>query len=82
MSAVPRHYPACDTEVRLSKGDNWMETLEDGAKEQLLPICFEDSDSENRFISLLATPIRHVRFLGIKGEAGFDRFDQLAMAEY
>lgn len=82
MSAIPTRYPACDTDVRSSKGDNWIETLEDGTRVQLLPICFADSESENGFISQLSTPIHHFRFLGVKDEASFGRFDQLAMAEY
>jgi hypothetical protein len=82
MSTMPIPYPACDTEIRSSKGDNWIETLEDGVQVQMLPICFQDSESENSFISQLSTPTRHFRFLGVKDEASFDRFDQLATAEY
>jgi hypothetical protein len=82
MSAMTNHYPVCDTDTRSSKNDNWIETLKDGVQVQLLPICFVDSESENSFVNELSTPIHHFRFLGVKGEASFHRFDQLAMADY
>jgi hypothetical protein len=75
-------YPDCDTDVRLPKGENWIETLDDGVQVQLLPICFVDSESEDSFVAELSTPIHHFRFLGVKGEASFRRFDELAMADY
>jgi hypothetical protein len=82
MSAISIQYPACDTDVRLLKGENWIETLDDGVQVQLLPICFVDSESEDSFVAELSTPTHHFHFLGVKGEASFRRFDELAMADY